>query len=160
MRRFRKLMTSASLRNWKILKKEKGKHSTTTLWQSWFQRNKLITWYRKISLMQKRQWRKCLNWKRWWRGPKKRIKAAWISRLLIRQASINSRLKNTFAASEIKSRTLTGIKSNFRTQTQAGWPKTHFPRALCDYNEMVDEIFQLIVIAGRVCDEHGYVTKS
>lgn len=35
-----------------------------------------------------------------------------------------------------------------------------FPRALCDYNEMVDEIFQLIVIAGRVCDEHGYVTKS
>lgn len=34
--------------------------------------------------------------------------------------------KNTFAASEIKSRTLTGIKSNFRTQTQAGWPKTHF----------------------------------
>ena len=34
------------------------------------------------------------------------------------------------------------------------------PRALCDYNEMVDEIFQLIVIAGRVCDEHGYVTKS
>jgi len=25
---------------------------------------------------------------------------------------------------------------------------------------MVDEIFQLIVIAGRVCDEHGYVTKS
>lgn len=29
--------------------------------------------------------------------------------------------KNTFAASEIKSRTLTGIKSNFRTQTQAGW---------------------------------------
>lgn len=25
-----------------------------------------------------------------------------------------------------------------------------FPRALCDYNEMVDEIFQLIVIAGRV----------
>lgn len=35
-------------------------------------------------------------------------------------------LKNTFAASEIKSRTLTGIKSNFRTQTQAGWPKTHF----------------------------------
>ncbi|HHV9350886.1 TPA: DUF3829 domain-containing protein, partial [Escherichia coli] len=35
-----------------------------------------------------------------------------------------------------------------------------FPRALCDYNEMVDEILQLIVIAGRVCDEHGYVTKS
>lgn len=32
--------------------------------------------------------------------------------------------KNTFAASEIKSRTLTGIKSNFRTQTQAGWSKT------------------------------------
>ena len=35
-----------------------------------------------------------------------------------------------------------------------------FPRALWDYNEMVDEILQLIVIAGRVCDEHGYVTKS
>ena len=33
-------------------------------------------------------------------------------------------------------------------------------RALRDYNEMVDEILQLIVIAGRVCDEHGYVTKS
>ena len=35
-----------------------------------------------------------------------------------------------------------------------------FPRALCDYNEMVDEIFQSIVIAERVCDERGYVTKS
>lgn len=35
-----------------------------------------------------------------------------------------------------------------------------FPRALREYNEMVDEIFQSIVIAGRVCDERGYVTKS
>lgn len=34
--------------------------------------------------------------------------------------------KNMFAASEIKSRTLTGIKSIFRMQTQAGWSKTHF----------------------------------
>lgn len=59
-------------------------------------------------------------------------------RLLIRQASINSRLKNTFAASEIKSRTLTGIKSNCRTQTQAGWSTT-LSRALREYNEMVDD---------------------
>lgn len=38
--------------------------------------------------------------------------------------------KNTFAASEIKSRTLTGIKSNCRTQTQAGcrrlFPREHY----------------------------------
>lgn len=68
--------------------------------------------------------------------------------------------KNMFAASEIKSCTLTGIKSNFRTQTQSDLLKTHFPRALCEYNEMVDEIFQSIVITGRVCDERGYVTKS
>ncbi|WP_244552281.1 DUF3829 domain-containing protein, partial [Escherichia coli] len=35
-----------------------------------------------------------------------------------------------------------------------------FPRALYNYNEMVDEIFKLIVIAGLVCDENGIVKKS
>ena len=35
-------------------------------------------------------------------------------------------VENMFAASEIKFRTLTGIKSNFRMQTPAGWSTTHF----------------------------------
>ncbi len=59
--------------------------------------------------------------------------------------------KNTFAASEIKSRTLTGIKSNSGRKLKLDGRRL-ISTSVMRYNEMVDEIFQSIVIAGRVCD--------
>ncbi len=46
--------------------------------------------------------------------------------------------KNTFAASEIKSRTLTGIKSNFRRKLKLDGRRL-FPESITRVQEMVDD---------------------
>ncbi len=49
-----------------------------------------------------------------------------------------SRLKNTFAASEIKSRTLTGIRATAGRKLKLDGRRL-FPESIREYNEMVDD---------------------
>ncbi|NYY75705.1 hypothetical protein DMI70_01020 [Escherichia coli] len=79
----------------------------------------------------------------------------------MRQASINSRLKKYVRRIRDKVPYSDWDKEQLQDANSSWMAEDSFPRALCEYNEMVDEIFQSIVIAERVCDEricHEVVT--